>query len=1016
MIALMACSGCHLWNTDALPFGNSLSAEMLGAMRQQLDRDAWQPNHDWSLLEIDFGDLANEESEHASRWTFGNPVLDNAISQLDTAQPDRTPTKNAAEKGEFKTTDSAANGLAETAKEGTDNTASPDPRHWDGFWPLEVEQVLDSLDADPQPTSNHSVAAGLGTRYLKQLARENTISGWNAAIFLAQRDPVAARAFLPVLENIVSAYPKHPKKTGKDRVQPDLADGEALTQTEPDSSATNDTNETIDAFVERIAQQLNAKLDLADETTAKTDDEEKPKPLSQQAKLFENFRKRVNSVSPLKNADEKPNEMERLSDSMRAAAAEAWCLALASNAADPLEQLAPAGRMLERADLPNRVRGELYRSVAGYIAPSRIPRMSNALRISEKSRRVPLEVRHAVVESCLIYALAQWRRRVKSSTSTRRQLASALPYDRSLWPDTISNCRSDTDGKVRRTFGRWAAVVNYRGRVTDASAILESQMRDPKANVHLDALESLGWLGTPAARETLREQAERSEGVVRAAAVAGLSRWGIDELVRFADDQSSPVRQVVATKLVQHPSTRSYFLMQKLIGDRDLQVQAAVVTGIEDWPDDPALTLLLVALRDSSGPTRRLAFQQLRRRRMIRDVFSAFDSPRREERQRAVADLGTRLDIPLHFSDHIAVETFGSRRTPDTLFVRDVESLLQVVTVAGHSSGSSRRAEAVSRLMQLQPDDVPIIEEFLLKQTADDTGFVYRELLPRLSPAHAALNEMEHPDLQRRRRAARQLREVAAGMSLSRLVVRRLLLKLDERQDTLIWHDAMAAVMPDATDYHAQVALKALNDKRADIRFLGCEYILRHPRRRFANWLQQLRLFGDPDQRVRLAAIKAAGRCENSVVLDDRVDNTDSSEKRPNDAKRFPGLRSLMTNSNAELRMAAAISMAHLGDRQGTQELSRLSWSSESRIRLEAVRAMGETASTWFIEPLIRHGWTERHVDVRLAILNSLNQLTLPGKRPANLVDENGYDAKIKTWLKWLETGHQTRITRRVES
>jgi hypothetical protein len=108
--------------------------------------------------------------------------------------------------------------------------------------------------------------------------------------------------------------------------------------------------------------------------------------------------------------------------------------------------------------------------------------------------------------------------------------------------------------------------------------------------------------------------------------------------------------------------------------------------------------------------------------------------------------------------------------------------------------------------------------------------------------------------------------------------------------------------------------------------------------------------------------------------------------------------------------------MAHLGDRQGTQELSRLSWSSESRIRLEAVRAMGETERTLFIEPLIRRGWTERHVDVRRAILNSLNQLTLPGKRPTNLVDENGYDAKIKTWLEWWETGHQTRIPRRVES
>lgn len=475
------------------------------------------------------------------------------------------------------------------------------------------------------------------------------------------------------------------------------------------------------------------------------------------------------------------------------------------------------------------------------------------------------------------------------------------------------------------------------------------------------------------------------------------------------------MRQVVARKLAFYPSTRSYFVMQDMLRDEDLQVQEAAVTSIENWRDDPALTLLLIALRDSSGPTRRLAFQQLRRRRPIADAFSTFNSPRHEVRTRAVADLGSRLDVPLHFTDRVGVETFGSPHKPNALFVRDVESLLQIATAADRSPGSPRHAEAVSQLMQLHRDDLPIVEEFLLKLRGGDTGFVYRKLLPRLSSAHAALNEMEYPDLQRKRRGARQLREAAAAGSLSRLVVRRLLLHLDSRQDVLIWHDAMTAVMHDATDDHAQVALRALNDERADIRFLGCEYVRRHPRPQYANWLQQLQLFGDPDQRVRLAAVKAAGLCGNPSVLQERAGNGNSSDTEPNTATRNPGLHSLLTHSNADLRIAAVIAMAHLGDRLGMQELSRLSWSAEPRIRMQAIQAMGETESTWFIEPLIRRGWTERHIDVRRAILNSLDQLTLPGKRPANLVDENGYDAKIKKWHEWWESGHRSRIARRIE-
>ena len=355
MIALMACSGCRLFDTDALPFGSSLSAEMLDAMRQQLDRDSWQPSPNSSLLKMEFADLKNDKTNRARRWVFGNQILDNAISQLDTARTNLA-TKDLP-RAPLSTDGTIADGSADSSATDLDepihgesaDATSPGAQHWNGFWPLDVQDVLDSLDDDPSRTSQHA-ASSLGKRYLKRLAGENTLSGWNAAILLAQRDPVAAREFFPVLERIVTSYPKHRTKSDKDKLESGIVDGGTLADAKADIEAADSTDESIDALIKRIAQQLNTELDLANETDAKSKTPVDAKAQSRQAKLLENVLERVNDVSPLKKAAEEKNKLEKLSASMRAAAAEAWCLTLASDGTDPYEQLVSVGHMLERAD------------------------------------------------------------------------------------------------------------------------------------------------------------------------------------------------------------------------------------------------------------------------------------------------------------------------------------------------------------------------------------------------------------------------------------------------------------------------------------------------------------------------------------------------------------------------------------------------------------------------------------------------------------------------------------------
>lgn len=1084
VLALSVCAGCQSWRVDQLTFGRPLSPEMVDALRQQLSHDSWRPNPDWTLLEPNAPTNAAGNQPGAFRWQLGSRLVDDVINQLDSVEslqeneretatseaPQngallKPPSDDAGEvkdSGEVEST-AAKSADADDADQSGEPPAVPAER-WDGFWPLNVGEVLDVLDRRPgHSNASNGAATGLGTQYLIELAGEETLSGQNAAILLARRDPAAAAPFLPVLERLASSIPESVGKSPQSAGRSDPAASSAGNEHARGSHSGAYSPESAEELLDRLVSQLQSNTDRNETPAAKRRNagEETSRPADLVRRAIAHVQ-RIRDDRQLQKETGGPNQV---SISMRAAAAEAWCLALATVASDPFQQMAPPGRLLERSDLPNAVRAELFRGLARRIPPSRIPRLGNALRVSADGRRVPLEVRRAAIDGCLIHAL----HKASADTNGRTPKGASndgtanrrphRPYDPSLWPTTVLNCQTDPDRAIRRTLGRWLAFVNYRGEypstspqrqpgpgrlgATDAFSILEAQLHDRDPRVRDDALVSLGLLGTEAARLELRRQAERPEEMVRAAAVRGLAQWGVDEFAFLARDPSFLVRQSVAEQLGRFPSARAALLLRNLLSDRDLTVQLAVVDNLADWPDSLALPLLLEGLRRGSRPTRRAAFAGLRRRRRVSDSFPSFDSVHGSDRDQAVIDLAARLDVPLGYLERLSAEQVGMRWRPDSVRVGDVEADLRLVTDPNAAADSAQHAKALARLKQLEPSDVPIVEEYLLRTNPPGAAVVYRDVLPSISPAHRALADLQQRDVQARRRAASRLRELSAERSLSRLAVRRLAEHLNSRQDTLVWRDAMAAAMPDAAEENGQIALRALNDTRPEIRLLGCAYVRRHPRPAYADWLIRLELVHDPDKRVRLAAIEAAGHCGNRRALDgfarsvpgsgapiaemtsDSGGQAGFSPKQkyrekpfrpldhdsaahawnglPNPSNRAPGLRSLLTDSDPDVRVAAVISMCHLGDPAAIEELIRLSWNPDARLRARAVRAMGETRNSRFIEPLIRRGWTEQNVDVRRTILASLAQLTLPGKRPAGLVDEITYDAKIRQWLDWWE-------------
>jgi HEAT repeat protein len=214
-------------------------------------------------------------------------------------------------------------------------------------------------------------------------------------------------------------------------------------------------------------------------------------------------------------------------------------------------------------------------------------------------------------------------------------------------------------------------------------------------------------------------------------------------------------------------------------------------------------------------------------------------------------------------------------------------------------------------------------------------------------------------------------------------------------QDQLVWQSCLEAVQADGHDEAAQLALLAVHHTWPDIRRLGVAYIALHPTPEAAGWLMPL--FRDDNRTVQEAAIAAAAKCGNPVVLDGYPAADDGGPT---------GLRPLLTSADHELRWTVLETMAALRDDQAAAELIRLSYDPHSKVREQAARTMGQTGDPRFVESLIRWSWTESADPVKQSILASLDALTPPVDRPespSGLAAPPTIDDKIKHWAAWWE-------------
>ena len=673
------------------------------------------------------------------------------------------------------------------------------------------------------------------------------------------------------------------------------------------------------------------------------------------------------------------SESESWPLAMRCAATEAWCFGLSQQTGDPESLLSPAGRHLMTVGLPVETQGTLWRGLSTRIPPDRIPGLSASLGTRGESRPADGN-RRAALDACLIFAARQ------------RSEAPDRVFHEEDWPPGLLMFRLDEDPVIRRYIGLWVSWSRH----PDAPTLLAAQLRDIDPQVRETAIQGLGLLDAPEARKALHSLAANPREPLRAMAVAALSRHGLADLRPFLQSESTEIRVEVARGLEDNTAPEALEFLRRLLVDPQPEVQLAALESARRRPSPEAIPLLLLAVEQGVFSVRKSA------QRLLADHL---DQP---PVLPVEADASTRRDAVRNWAAQhgyalLALDGAENRPAADEQppARREFQQLLATYLSSPGESITDR--QLFDQLIQrAQLEDLPVIEMQLSSQPSAITRQLEQELLPRIAPIYVALLDLQSPNLQRRRDAARRLQIQSQTRPLSPYFVGRMAEILVSEQDFLVWQGCLAAIQEDGHADASRLALLAVHHSWPDLRRLGVEHFERHPRPEMVPAL--LPLLNDAQPQVRLTAIRTLGASGNPLAING-LPATDGNSGTP-------GLRSLMVHPDEEIRWAALTALAHLRDEMAAMELQRLLLADEAPTRTRAAFAMGDSGYSRFVEPLIRASWTESHEGTKRTILTSLESLVAPTDRPdysAGLVGQTGIDDKLRSWVTWWES-QRTRI------
>jgi len=569
----------------------------------------------------------------------------------------------------------------------------------------------------------------------------------------------------------------------------------------------------------------------------------------------------------------------------------------------------------------------------------------------------------------------------------------------------VGELASDPDSRVR------VALLDLLVRHDPSRAfpLVQQALADQAWIVRGRAIEGLGQIGGPAARQTARGLLKHGTAHVRAAAVAALDQAGasIDVLVAVGDP-SYRVRQAVAAVLPdREPAEAWRTAARRLITDVHSEVALEVIGHLRTWPLEVASPMLFAAMGSTSYAVRKEATRALGDRwepashfayhaapplraeqlASLRRAWTSEESPPAGRAVRPVSSVrgdravdGREDALPTGSragggDPRIGGHSAGGKPRVPPRVIADVKS--KIAQLGEQPTSQAVRRQAAQSLIELGPQVVDALTTLRAESDRLLPEDIYRRVLPAVDRVFGTLAEFASSDGAERRQAVEALAAQAHQTALGDLALERFEMLIRRDNDPLVWRVAQRMVAGDDREAAMRLEQVALSHPADDIRRRACEYFAAHGDRRHVAAL--LGSLDDPSQSVVVAA--CAALAEIGTLPDP-----------------LP-LARLLASSDVHVRLAAARALSRLGFEKGQAALERLAHHGDPAIRRQVARAMGLTGNRAALGTLIR--LLDDRMGVRRAALASIERLVPADRWPYPEASNPGVEERVRRWKRW---------------
>lgn len=515
----------------------------------------------------------------------------------------------------------------------------------------------------------------------------------------------------------------------------------------------------------------------------------------------------------------------------------------------------------------------------------------------------------------------------RASKATVRNLrrCAAMAYGGRSWdpiPPALQNALDDSDPSVRRT-----ALVALTVHPTSVGrAVVLRFCSDTDQQVAIEAVRRLCLYPDIETTNRLVDLAQSSSTALRQAAIEAAGNLQQEAIViRAASDTQSSVRATAAIALGKIRSDQAIAELARLTkDDRSPSVQAAALASLSQQPPKQSIPIILDALGSAAVSTRAEAARYLTALLPSAATFAATESAEVRERQvQEIREEWERIK-PGIGQQATSTVTANFRKYSN-------EDLALWVTRWFETEGKERELIG-NRLQSLSPTQLPVIENALLHSDIAPTPEFMERVLAAMDPAYKTIAKLSGASPASVEQSVSTLMTEFEHRSMTPLQALVVTINGTESNERAIWLRLMPIVL---RDYGDPIRLEEVGPPAKDLLANAVDAIeekgLSHPddlvreetclrlaERKHSRHTDRLaELMADPNERVRRAAIQAAGATADKDVL--------------------ASLKDAIKSPSPQIQVEAAAQLLKQGDRDGFESMRRLLSSSDDAIRRRVI-------------------------------------------------------------------------------